>query len=365
MPPLQAGEPDRCERGPRPRTVAAHAERNLLVRPLRDEVAPRILRQVAGAPVPEDAASLRLQEAGGELRERRLPRAVRPDEHDDLAATQLELDAVEQRHVRSIREGDALEPANRLDPTLQQSVARRSSTCDPRRSFSRQPLERALAGSVEEHPSAVEEDDAVGALEGEGEPLLGADDGDAEPTRPVEERAGGARVELRGRLVEEQEPRLEGERRGQADALELAAGEPGDRARRQVPRADGGERACNTAGDLARRRAEVLEAEGDLVLDARHDDLVLRILEERGHGAGEIGWPVRAGVQPRHGHRAREAAAVEVRNEPREGAEQGRLPRAGGTEQHDELSGLDRQRHVLQSRATRVRVGEGEPLDAS
>ena len=44
----------------------------------------------------------------------------------------------------------------------------------------------------------------------------------------LEERFGALRIELRRRLVEQQELRLERERGGEADALELAAGKLGD-----------------------------------------------------------------------------------------------------------------------------------------
>src|SRR5919198_6194899 len=73
-----AGEPDGRERPSSTLEVASDAERDLLVGLLRDEVPAGILRQVAGATVADDVAGLRLEQAGRELRERPLPRAVRP-----------------------------------------------------------------------------------------------------------------------------------------------------------------------------------------------------------------------------------------------------------------------------------------------
>src|SRR5207253_2018846 len=112
--------------------VAADRQRGLLVGALLHEVAPGILRQVAGAATADDVARLRLEQAGRELRERRLAGAVRPDERHDLAPPELQA------------------------------------------------------------------------------PLL--DDG-----------RGAVGVELRGRLVEQQQLRAQRKRRGEADALQLAA----------------------------------------------------------------------------------------------------------------------------------------------
>ena len=108
---------------------------------------------------------------------------------------------------------------------------------------------------------------------------------------------------------------------------------------------------------------EVLEAEGDLVRDPPEDDLVLRILEERRHGAGELGGAGAARVAAVDLDPALEAAAVEVRDEPGERAQQRRLPGAGGPEQGDDLAGFDPERNVSEGRR-RLRVREGQVFDA-
>ena len=56
----------------------------------------------------------------------------------------------------------------------------------------------------------------------------------------------------------------------------------------QMLDADERQRLVDPRPDLRRLDAEVLEPEGDLVRDLRHHDLVLRILEDRRHRAGEI-----------------------------------------------------------------------------
>ena len=95
--------------------------------------------------------------------------------------------------------------------------------------------------------------------------------------------------------------------------------------------------ALDPGPDLGGRDAEVLEPESDLVRDDRHHDLVLGVLEDRRDRAGELGRACAARVEPRDDDPARKAAAVEVRDEPCERAEQRRLAGSGRAEQRDDL----------------------------
>jgi hypothetical protein len=214
----------------------------------------------------------------------------------------------------------------------------------PARPVRGQPLARLGGGGVEEEAAALEIEDARRQLEGAADALLGENDRRAESLDRAEEEPRGIRVELRGRLVEQEQVRLEGERRGEGDTLELAAGELGRPATPQVERSDRLERTLDARADLRRRRAEVLEPEGDLVLDERHHDLVLGILEDGRDRPGEIRGAGRARVLTRDHHPSGEATAVEVRDEPGEGAQERRLPGAGGPEERDDLAGLELER---------------------
>jgi hypothetical protein len=225
-----------------------------------------------------------------------------------------------------------------------------------------EPLERPGARRIEQQRAALEEEDAVAAGKRAGWALLGDDDGRVETCGEVEERLRGGRVELRGRLVEQQQLGLEGERRSEADALQLARRERLGSAAEEVLGADHGQGGPSAGKDLVRRDAEVLEPEGDLVLDMAEDDLVLRVLEERRHGAGQLRRAGRARVGPADLDATGEAAAVEVRHEARKRAQQRRLPRARGAEQDDELTGLQSEGHVLQRGRVRVRIREAQPL---
>ena len=122
-------------------------------------------------------------------------------------------------------------------------------------------------------------------------PLLGDDHRAAVRTSVFEQRLGGVAIELRRRLVEQQQLGLERERGCETHALQFAAGQLGDRALGKVLRADRGERSTRTRNDLGRSGAEVLEAEGHLGEHARQHDLVLRFLEHGRHGPREVRGP--------------------------------------------------------------------------
>src|SRR4051794_9190462 len=96
------------------------------------------------------------------------------------------------------------------------------------------PGHRLVARRVEQHAAGVHEDDAMRVLERPRRTLLRDDDRAADAVEEVEERFGGVGVELRRRLVEEQEPRPQRERGCEADALELSARELRDGAAGEV-----------------------------------------------------------------------------------------------------------------------------------
>ena len=175
-------------------------------------------------------------------------------------------------------------------------------------------------------------------------PLLGDDDRRAQLARQVENRLGSLGVELGGRLVQEQQRGPDGKDGRETDTLQLAGRERLGTALCEPRDAGIGERAVDAGPDLCRRRAEVLEPERDLVLDAAEDDLVLGVLEERRDLVGEIGRAEAAGVASGDLDPALEAAAVEVRDEPGQRAQKRRLAGARGAEERHDLTGLDLER---------------------
>jgi hypothetical protein len=129
-----------------------------------------------------------------------------------------------------------------------------------------------------------------------------------------------------------------------------------------VHRVERAESLVHPRPDLARRSPEVLEPECDLVPRERHDDLILGVLEHAGDAVSEVRRASLARVQARHSNQAGESAAVEVRHEAGQHAEERRLARSGRPEHGDDLARLDRQRHVLERRLS-ARVRESQVLD--
>ena len=99
----------------------------------------------------------------------------------------------------------------------------------------------------------------------------------------VADRARAVRVEVRGRLIEEQNARSEHEDPGDRESLLLSTRERRGRAIFAVREADVRQRAVDSRPDLRRRDAVVLEAERHVVACAGHDELRFRILQ---HQAG-------------------------------------------------------------------------------
>ena len=145
-------------------------------------------------------------------------------------------------------------------------------------------------------------DDAVGGGEAALEAVLGEHDRRppllVEAPQDAEQLVAGDGVELRGRLVEQDERRAGRERGAERDALQLAAGELGGRAVEQLGDAERERGLLDPARDGRRREAGVLEREGELGAHRAEDDLRLGLLEERAGDRGEVGRPVLARVEP-------------------------------------------------------------------
>ena len=202
----------------------------------------------------------------------------------------------------------------------------------PGRPVATEPDKRLVARSVQQDPPALEEEHAVAGAEHPIGPLLRDDYGHACRPRKLDRLLGALGVELRGRLVQQQQLRPEREHRGEADALELAARELGHLPLGEMRGADRCERSSRARADQLRRRTDVLQPERHLGGHACEHDLVFGILEERRDGSREVGRPRAPGVVAGDLDAAGEATAVEVRHEPGQRAQQRRLAAAGGAE---------------------------------
>ena len=184
-----------------------------------------------------------------------------------------------------------------------------------------EPRERVVACCVEDDAAAVHEEDAIDVRERSCRALLRHEDRARQVLDEIEERLSGLGIELRRRLVEQQQTWLQGERRRQRHALQLAARELTGRTLREVLRTDQRERLFHTRPDLSRIDADVLEPERGLVRDLAHHDLVLRILEDRGHRSRQLGRTRLARIDAADDDAALEATSVEMRDERRERAQ--------------------------------------------
>ena len=212
-----------------------------------------------------------------------------------------------------------------------------------------------------------ERDHAVGGGEAALEAVLGEHDRGApllvDPPQDAEQLVAGDRIELRRRLVEQQQPRASRQRRAERHALQLAARQLVRRAVEQPGDAERERGLLDATGDRRRPPAAILERERELRAHGPHHDLRLGVLEQRAGDGGQLGRAVVARVEAAGEQPPREHAAVEVRHEARRGAQQRRLARAGPAREHDELARLDAQGHVGQRRPRGARIGVGHAIE--
>ena len=205
------------------------------------------------------------------------------------------------------------------------------------------PFEEAARRGVAGERARLEREHAVGGAEAALEAVL--DEHDRRPPLLVEapqqpdELVAGDRVELRGRLVEQHEPRPAGERRAERDALQLAAGQLVRRAVEQVADAERERRLLDPARDRRPRRGRGSRA----AARARRAPSTARPASRGPETACPPTAEIAAGPcarvsRPPVTTRPRELAAVEVRHEPAGGAQERRLARRRQPGGDDELA---------------------------
>ncbi len=151
-----------------------------------------------------------------------------------------------------------------------------------------------------------------------------------------------AGVEVRERLVHQEDPRLAHDRAAHRDALALAAGELARLALQQVGQAERLAGALDAAPDLGLRRAARAQAEGDVVED-RHVRIERVVLEDHRHVAlARIELVDRLVAD-------RDLAGGDLL-EAGDHAQGGRLAAAGGPDEDHELARLDLEREVVDRR---------------
>lgn len=208
---------------------------------------------------------------------------------------------------------------------------------------------------------------AISQVEDALETVLGQDDRQTEAIPQGDHRGEhlgrSIRIELRGRLVQHQDPRLERERGRDCDPLTLASGERLDGAVAQPQETDQRERPLDARQHLRPRNGPQLERKRDLVLDPVDHHLCLRVL---GHDPDQLAHGRRAVSRRRASgdlDPPSQPPACEVGHQPVQAAEQRRLAAAGWANHQCQLASTELQGDLAQRRLARARVGEGDALE--
>ena len=220
-----------------------------------------------------------------------------------------------------------------------------------------------LLGRAGERDLALAQDDDAVGLEGLLHEVRYVHDrgaGRAQAAHDAHDGAASAHVEQGAGLVEDEQARLHGERAGDGDALLLAAGEARGVGLGEGAHGDAVELAADAALDLGGLDAEVLGAEGDVVLHDRGDDLVVGVLEHEAEALARAA--VRGEVDAAAGEDvlAQERHVAGVRGEePRQHEGERGLARAVGAQDADVLAGTDVERDVVEGERAAL-VAEGD-----
>jgi hypothetical protein len=160
-------------------------------------------------------------------------------------------------------------------------------------------------------------------------------------------------VEVRHRLVEQQQLRIDGERAPERDALPLAAGKLRHRPAGEALHLQKGEQLVDAARDRVLPDAPHAQPVADVPRDAHVRPQ--RIGLEHHRGAALLGRQ-RRDVAARHA----DASGLR-RHESGDRTQQRRLAATGAAEQRDELAPVDVERHV--GKYARAAVGDGHVVD--
>ena len=214
----------------------------------------------------------------------------------------------------------------------------------------------------------LERDHAVGGRQAALEAVLGEHDRRlpllVEPAQQPDQLVAGDRVQLRGRLVEQHQPRAARERRAERDALLLAAGELVGRAVEQRVDAERERHLLDPARDRRGAVAAALERERELGAHRAHHELRLGVLEERAGERARVGGPVLARVEARERRRARRSAPPwKCGTRPQAARSSVDLPLPESPASRQNSPGSISRLTSLERRRSRARVAVGDLLE--
>ena len=191
--------------------------------------------------------------------------------------------------------------------------------------------------------------------------LLDHDDRDPhlrELVHGMKDLLGALRVELGGRLIEDEDVRLHRKHGADGHALELTAGQVEGVPVAVLPDAEAAEYGLDAGADLLRREAEVLKTVADLVVDRvlRAAQLIERILEDEPDVAAELGHRRVPRIHATDRDGAAVRALVKLRDETEQRLAERALARAVLTGDADELALFDREADAVERELRRSRV---------
>ena len=176
-------------------------------------------------------------------------------------------------------------------------------------------------------------EDKVGERPDEVRVMLDEDDGRGAgcPHRrePRRQLAAAVGIEVRRRLVQDQDRRVRREDPRDGEPLLLTAGQAAGASAVEPSEAEPRERRRDARPHRRRRPPEALEAERNLVIHALHDELALWVLEDDPDRAGDERLAIVAGPIPGHDELAVEAPPDRSGHEPGDRAGQRALARSG------------------------------------
>ncbi|OQB01248.1 MAG: hypothetical protein BWY25_01265 [Chloroflexi bacterium ADurb.Bin222] len=403
-----SGQPQpRQQRRHAPILQAVIAQRHLKFLPHRlgKEQQIRLLREIAEAtaargqipagdlllPQPQ-APFLQGQRADDRLEQRRLPRPVGTDQHEELPFPQSErhplqnrpsvigrpqrLQTQQRRRLRGTelcrrgrrergRRASLREPRPRLRHAQRRGrPSQRRAQCHDRRRRG-QPCRRGVRLRPPERPIPRQKEHFRRQRQHPLQAMLGQHNRHPLRVQLLQKREqfpGPLRIELAQRLIQQQDGWLQRERRRQRHPLPFAAGELRQGTLSQVRRAHTGQ--CRLHPRRERPRlAAVFQRERHLILHPIRHKTRLRILDDetdlsRHHA--------RAGAQRVYladEHPSADASASRLRHQAVDAAQQRALPHPGRAGHQHKRARLDSAVDLAQQRGRHLRIGEGDALE--
>ena len=214
-------------------------------------------------------------------------------------------------------------------------------------------------------PRAIEDEHEIGQGKRRLDSVL--DDDDRVPPlrrqcpEDLEDGGHAGRIEVRGRLIEDDATGKRGQDVGDGETLLFAARERLRQARLVAGQADLPQGPRHRVEHHGARPAAVLQPEGRLVLDAGHDELTLRILEDDPDPFAEASRRRARDLLLADREAPLPATPKGVRDDAREGARQRALARSRWAEHEQDRPGGKPERQAAQRRRGSAGVGPAEP----